>query len=319
MIPVDEYADFLEREYLASYVAEGGAAVKFMVAADDGEARSVSEAILGRAAAAGYQTATVDSASVRIHMMDQLFFEVARQVDWDALAANAVREAWAAIAHPVPDGSDDLTVEAVAAHHGVEPGELNRDMNRELQQRIYRDYAMVQEFRIAMLRLCQAHLASGQVTDAEHAAVLDWLRGDLRRITLLRSALIFRRIGRHNARHLLFSLAHWLAVNARPGLVLQLDIRRLAVARRPPPDQRQGVYYTKAALLDAYELLRQLVDNTDEAAHCCVVVVAAPEFLTDTNRGLDAYQALKLRIYDEVRDVRRDNPYSSLIRLGVPA
>lgn len=318
MIPVDEYAEFLDREYLASYVAEGGAAVKFVVAADDADARAVSEAIRARAGAAGYQTAAVDAAAARIHMIDQVFFEVARQVDWDAVAASAVREAWAAIAHPVAEGGE-LTVDAVAAHHGVEAGELTRDVNRELQRRIYKDYAMVQEFRIAMLRLCQFQLATGQVTEAEHTAVLDWLRGDLRRITLLRSALIFRRIGRHNARQMVFSLAHWLAVNAKAGLVLELDIRRLAVARRPPPDERQGVYYTKAALLDAYELLRQLVDNTDEAAHCCVVVVAAPEFLTDTNRGLDAYQALKLRIYDEVRDVRRDNPYSSLIRLGVAA
>ena len=46
---------------------------------------------------------------------------------------------------------------------------------------------MVQEFRIAMLRLCQAQLRSGQVVDAEHTAVLDWLRGDLRQNARLSS------------------------------------------------------------------------------------------------------------------------------------
>ncbi|HEY5881668.1 MAG TPA: hypothetical protein VIU11_22350 [Nakamurella sp.] len=46
------------------------------------------------------------------------------------------------------------------------------------------------------------------------------------------------------------------------------------------------------------------------------MVVAAPEFISDVHRGVDAYQALKLRIYDEVRDRKRDNPYSSLVRLG---
>jgi hypothetical protein len=146
--------------------------------------------------------------------------------------------------------------------------------------------------------------------------VLDWLRGDLRQISLLRSAMIFRRIGRHNARQMLFSLAHWSATNGSAGLVLELDVRRLGFARRPRLEERNGIYYTKASLLDAYELLRQLVDNTDELSHCCVVVVAAPEFLSDPNRGLDAYQALKLRIYDEVRDRLRDSPYSSLVRLG---
>ncbi len=156
----------------------------------------------------------------------------------------------------------------------------------------------------------------GQVVDAEHAAVLDWLRGDLRQISVLKSALIFRRIGRHNARHVLFSLAHWLAVNDRAGLALVLDIRRLGFARRPGPEERQGHYYTKAALLDAYEVLRQLVDNTDEMANCMAIVLASPAFLSEPSRGLDAYQALKLRIFDEVRDANRDNPFSSLIRLG---
>jgi hypothetical protein len=210
----------------------------------------------------------------------------------------------------------NVSLERLAEQYRVDRRELKRDIDRELQRLIYRDYAMIQEFRIAMLRLCQAQLQTGQVADAEHAAVLEWLRGDLRQISVLKSALIFRRIARHNARQLLFSLAHWLAVNDQAGLLLVLDILRLGLARRPSPAEREGHYYTKPALLDAYEVLRQLVDNTDELAHCCVVVVAAPEFLTDSARGLDAYQALKLRIFDEVRDRHRDNPFSSLVRLG---
>lgn len=316
MIGIDAYTDFLGREYLDSYVRGGGAAVKFVVATDDDHAERLSRAVDDRGSGAGYLAARVDSATTRIHMMDQLFFAVAPQVDWDGLATHTVREAMAAAAHPVPEGSPDVSVEAVAAHYDVDAGELSRDVNRVLQHRISRDYAMVQDFRVAMLRLCQAQLATGQVTDAEHAAVLDWLRGELRQITLLRSAGIFRRIGRHNARQMLFSLAHWLSANGQAGLLLELDVRRLGFARRPRPEERSGLYYTKAALLDAYELLRQLVDNTDDMSQCCVVVVAAPEFLSDPNRGLDAYQALKLRIYDEVRDRFRDNPYSSLVRLG---
>ncbi len=316
MIAIDDYADFLESEYLRSYVHDGGAAVKFVVAPDDETADRFSEVVRARAEGAGYMPATVDAATTRMHMIDEVFFDVARQIDWDGLATAAVRRALAETSHPVSDGSDDVSVEAVAAHHAVDAGELGRDVNRQLQQDVHRDYAMVGEFRTAMLRLCQAQLRTGQVTDTEHAAVLDWLTGELRQISLLRSAMIFRRIGRHNGRQMLFSLSHWLSVNGRFGLVLELDARRLGFARRPRPEERHGVYYTRAALLDAYELLRQLVDNTDELANCCAVVVAGPEFLTDANRGIDAYQALKLRVHDEVRDRNRDNPYSSLVRLA---
>jgi len=316
VIPVDEYAEFLSVEYLDSYIADGGAAVKFVVAGEPDDADRFSRAVRERAHASGFATVRVDAADVRVHMMDQVFFAVAGQVDWDELAAHRVRAAFAAAAHPVADGAVDVSVAAVAAHHSVDAGELTRDVNRQLQHVVFHDYAMSQEFRIAMLRLCQAQLRTGQVTEAEHEAVQAWLRGELRQISLLRSAMIFRRIGRHNARQMLFSLAHWLAVNGRAGLLVEVDVRRFGFARRPQPEERRGLYYTKASLLDGYELLRQLVDNTDELAHCCVVVIAAAEFTTDATRGVDAYQALKLRIYDEVRDRNRDNPYSSLVRLG---
>ncbi|MBA3606419.1 MAG: DUF2791 family P-loop domain-containing protein [Acidimicrobiia bacterium] len=316
MIAVDEYAEFLHDEYLDTYIAGGGAAVKFVVAADTAETDRFSLLVRQRAVASGYTAVRVDAVDVRVHMMDQVFFSIAEQIDWDALAAHRVRATFAAVAYPVPDGAADISVEAVAAAHDVDAGELTRDVNRQLQRDVFHDFAMVQEFRIAMLRLCQAQLRTGQVTEAEHSAVLEWLRGQLRLISVLRTAMIFRRIGRHNARQMLFSLAHWLAVNGRVGLLVEVDVRRFGFARRPQIEERHGLYYTKAALLDGYELLRQLVDNTDELGHCCVVVVTAPEFVADANRGVDAYQALKLRIYDEVRDRNRDNPYSSLVRIG---
>ncbi len=314
MIATREYTSFLDAEYLRSFVAHGGSAVKFVVPANEAELHGFGEALRATAAGAGYVRVRVDASQTKIHLMDQVFFEIARQIDWDDLATRTVRAAYKAAAWPVL--GEDVTVGAVAEHHGVDAGEVSRDVNRQLQQIVQRDFAMVQEFRTAALRLCQAKLGTGQVTEAEREAVMGWLTGDLKQMSLLRSAAIFRRIGRHNARHLLFSLSHWMAANGSPGLLVELDITRLGFARRPLPGERQGFYYTKGTLLDAYELLRQLVDNADELAHCCVVVVAAPEFLTDESRGVTAYQALKLRIHDEVRDRRRDNPYSSLVRLG---
>ncbi|MGH9077138.1 MAG: BREX system ATP-binding domain-containing protein [Acidimicrobiales bacterium] len=314
MIDVGEYVGFVEREYLHGYVEQGGAAVKFVVGTDDGVAETFAAQLSTAAAGAGYTVARVDAAETRVHLLEEVFYQVARQVDWDGLAEVAARAAIDAAGYPA--AGSGLSLDQLATHHRVEARELRRDIDRELQLRVHRDYAMVAEFRTAMLRLCQAQLRTGQVAEAEHAAVLDWLRGDLRQISALKSALIFRRIGRHNARPMLFSLAHWLAVNGRAGLALVLDIRRLGYARRPSPGERHGHYYTKASLLDAYEVLRQMVDNTDELANCIVVVLASPAFVTDTVRGLDAYQALKLRIFDEVRDRHRDNPFSSLLRLG---
>ncbi len=318
MIAARDYAAFLADEYLDDFVSTGGGAVKFVVPPDDDTAEAFSSSLHAAGANAGFMSLSVDAVATRVHLMDQVFFEVARQIDWVSLARVAVRRAMSDAGYPPPAElihTESIDVETLAQHHRVDAVELSRDLNRQLQQMITRDYAMVQEFRVAMLRLCQAELANGQVSEAERDAVIAWLHGTLRQLSLLRSAMIFRRIGRHNARKLLFSTCHWVACNGHAGVLLEIDVRRLGFARRPLPEERNGLYYTKTALLDAYELLRQLVDNTDELNGCCVVVVAAPEFLTDDHRGVDAYQALKLRIHDEVRDRVRDNPFASLIRL----
>src|SRR5690242_2930788 len=136
-------------------------------------------------------------------------------------------------------------------------------------------------------------------------------------MTTVRSALIYTRIGRHNARAMLASTTALLLAAGYRGLVVCFDYGRLAVTRRPPVEARNGFYYSKAAVLDAYEVLRQFIDATDELRGVLIVAVMPPELMTDESRGLPAYSALQLRIADEVRDRRRANPFAALIRLEV--
>lgn len=288
--------------------------MKFVVA-DGGGREMFSAQLADRARQAGYVHCTVDAARTRVHMIDQVFFAVAGQVDFDATAAAFLRGALVELRMPMDDG-DALTLAVIAERHNYDASELQRDINRVLQREVLADHGMTREFRVAMVRLCQGHLRGARGEDSEAQAIREWLRGELRHIVRLRSALIFTRIGRHNARAMLLSLGRWLHRTGAAGLSLEIDLGRLAIARRPVPVPEDApVFYSKPAVLDAYEVLRQLIDATDELAWCSVVITTQPEFLTDDKRGLDAYSALKLRLWNEVHDRQRDNPLSSLIRL----
>jgi P-loop Domain of unknown function (DUF2791) len=328
---VDEYLEFLSKEYLADFIRRGGAAVKVAVVGDDQVAERFHAGLATAAGDEGYLYAGVDAASDRMHLIDKVFFALARQVDWRALARSAVRAAYDAAAFPVPDagilsdapGQDasgppgDLTVASVAASYDVNSRELYRSVRRQLEQALLGGPGLAHEFRLAMLRLCQAELGAGDVDAVERDAVLGWLQGERVPLSALRSALIYGRIGRHNARALLASLARWLPTVGSAGLVIDLDLARLAVGRRPAVAEREGIYYSKAAVLDAYEVVRQLIDATDSLSSLLVAVVVPPELVTDELRGLPAYSALQLRVADEVRDRRRTNPYAALVRLDV--
>lgn len=310
----DAYLDFLSKEYLAGYLRAGGAAVRFVVAGDSDVAQRWHAGLASIAAADGYLHAPVDAAETKVHMIDQLYAALARVVDWHGLVRQTVASAWRHVGLP-PATGDRVSVAAVSEHHDVDAREAARSIRRQLETTLLHDTSLVREFRVAILRLCQAELGTGEVTTEERDAVLAWLQVQPVALRTLRSALLYGRVGRHNARAVLVSLAAWIQRTAGTGLVLDLDLNRLAVSRRPPIEQRTGIYYTKATILDAYEVLRQLVDATDQLRGVLVAAALPPELVTDDMRGLPAYSALQLRIVDEVRDRRRTNPFAALVRL----
>ncbi len=308
---VAEYVDFLAGEYLAGYVAAGGATVKLITVSDESVSRELDKGL--SALAGGFLQLVLDAASTKIHLIDQLFVALAQQVDWAGLAGEMVRRIYDKAGFPA---TDDLRITAVAGEHDVDQAELYRSVRRGLESAVLGDESLAHEFRVAMLRLCQLRLGRGDVTPAERDSVLGWLTGQKVPAAELRAVGLPARVARHNARPLLVSLTRWVRRVGLPGIVLQLDLERLAVARRPPAGMRDGIYYSKAAALDAYEMLRQLIDGTDDLEGLFVAAVLPTELVTDERRGISSYSALHLRVADEVRDRRRANPYAALVRLG---
>jgi P-loop Domain of unknown function (DUF2791) len=309
------YADFLGEEYLASYLPAGGGSVKLVVTGDAAVADEFERSLRAVADRRQCQVVSLSAEMTKSHMIDQVFFALARQIDWDQIAVAIVRTAYDDIA--VPSAPGRLSVAEVADDHDLDPRELYRSVRRQLEHILLADTSLPRELRRALLRLAQAHLGGGDVYPAEARVVQGWLTGERVGLRELREVMIYQRIGRHNARMLLTSVGRLLQRAGYSGLVLHLDLTRLAEARRPPVPERTGIYYSKAAVLDAYELLRQLIDATDELVGMLVLAVVPPELVSDERRGLPSYAALQLRVADEVRDRRRTNPFASLVRLDV--
>lgn len=307
-----EWLDILRREYLEGFIRDGGAAVKFAVVGDVGAAETLAGHLHEAARAGDYLVAHVDAARVKLHLMQDLFHAVARQIDWDDLARRIVTSLYRNAGWEVPHG--DLRVESVAAHNNVDVGPLRVELRRGMEELLRRSHELSKDFRYAMLWLCMAQVASnGQGPDAD--TVKDWLRGDLRLISAMKRFLIFRKIGRHNARAMLSSLSACCRLAGLSGLVLVLDIRQFSVARRQDAAEGDN-YFTPAAVMDAYEVLRQLIDSTDDLRGMLAVVIADPSLFDDERRGVRVYKALYERVWPDVRLKQRPNPLSSLAQLG---
>jgi hypothetical protein len=312
----EEWVAVVGSEYLDTYVRQGGAAVKFAAASSDAGRAELRERLAAAAEAYGFRLAILDATEVRLHLIDRLFHAVARQVDWDSLARTYVERLLRARGLRLPPPPEPLSASRLAELNAAPEELLRNDLRRALEHELFEDYAMSREFRLAMLALCAAQLDPTE-NPALQAAIKGWLRGELRLVSEVRRALIFQKIARHNARHMLFSLAHWLTLAGKSGLLLVLDVARYAEAVRPA-ERGDGNYYSTSATIDLYEMLRELIDATDEAYACFVAVLVGPDFLQlqDDRRGIRSYQALYFRIWDEVHDRNRENPFSSLVRIA---
>lgn len=305
-----QWLDLLEREYLASFVREGGAAVKFALIGDREEGDRLVGEVIERASAAGYLIASVDAAKTRVQYTQDIFFSIARQMPWPDLTRRYLRKVYADLGFEVDSG--DLDLESVASTNGLERNlvamEVRKALQRELIQR--RD-ELAKDFRWAMLGLSVAE--AGLIPDV--AVINDWLTGQLRLISGLKGFQIFRKIARHNARAMIASLGAWCRMAGYTGLVLTIDLRQLSMAKRSDIAP-ETVYYTMTALIDCYEVLRQLIDDSDDLDGVLCLVVSNPDlFDPDNRRGVNSYKALKERVFTDVVIHQAPNPMSSVVNL----
>lgn len=310
-----DWLRILRSEYLERFVAEGGAAVKFAIALDEGARHELDRDLRAASESLGFAFARVDAATTRVHLIDQIFFRIADQIDWSSLCARVV----AALAgqkgfRPPLDGDGPLG-DRLAAANGVDAKAVLMEMRPRLVDEVYKNSRLAKDFRVAMMHLCLAQLSSGSEAISTTQALTEWLTGRNKSVGAVRNFQIFNRITRTNARHLLESALAWIKLAGYPGTVVQIEIDRLSIPRNPRDDHQ---FYTLAMLLDAYEVLRQFIDGSDRLDACLLVVSSGAPLLDETpqGRGLGRYEALKFRVFDEVRDRDRTNPMASLIRLA---
>jgi len=313
-----EWLQFLRTEYLETFIREGGAAVKFAVTLEEDAQPEIDLGLDSAAGDLGFLLVRVDASETRVHLVDQVFYRITEQMNWADICGRVVTRLAEQCGLRQPDPGDGSLGDRLAAANGTDSKAILMEMRPALTQTVYRNPNLAKDFRVAMMHLCLGQLSGASEGASTTEALTDWLTGRNKSVSAVRHFQIFNRIHRTNARHLLESTLAWVRLAGYPGTIIRLDIERLAVARNPR-DERP--FYTAAALLDAYEVLRQFIDGSDRLVGCLLIVTSGTALLDEDprGRGLGRYEALKFRVFDEVHDRDRANPMASLVRLAGPA
>ena len=310
-VTLDEWLGLIEHEYAATFIPFGGAAWRFAVG-DDATVTAALDGAARMARRTGLVLVPISAAATRVHMIHELVHAICRHVPWQSLAQRFMERLVASEGYSWPTSGESLPVAAIARANDVDAMLVRRQIQQAFTRRVMREPRLSHDFRAGISLICDAAM------DPEHAAaaepVLNWLRGNPVALGDLRQAGISARLNRTSARVVLRSVCSWIQMCGGQGLCLAVDLRQVS---RPGTE---GVKYTQAAVLDAFEVLRQLIDDSDALEGVLGICVSGPEFIDeqDTRRSVSAYTALKARIWSDVSAHERDNPLAPLVRLSPP-
>jgi hypothetical protein len=137
-----------------------------------------------------------------------------------------------------------------------------------------------------------------------------WLRGkkEARVAALRKLGLSPARITKYNARHMLRSLIEIIMIAGYKGLAVAIDNLDILIET----SSLEEIRYTKMRREDTYESIRELIDGIDTFSHFMLVFAFDKILLEDEPKGLKSYQALWMRIQNEIIS-EQDNGFSDII------
>lgn len=292
--------------YLADYIAAGGSKVKFLTGrAGSGKTHALL-LLLEEARRLDYVTVYIDARQVRLNKFDSIYQAVLDVVDVEALTTgycSTVVEGLGYQAGQIPPEQDFFSW-AQAQGRAAEP------LRREIQERLdvlYHDRKINHNFAMAFIQLCADHLGVRRLAPEQKVILADWLKGRPMPARVLKPLKIFTRVDRYNARHMMASFLYLLRLCGRRGLCAAVDNLEALLERGP----EGRAFYGKSARNEVYESLRQLVDDFAGFEGAFFVFAGRPELIHDEKGGFKSYEALWMRIQNEVSG-SRPNKFADL-------
>jgi hypothetical protein len=155
-------------------------------------------------------------------------------------------------------------------------------------------------------------LGHPSLEDQNKDLLLSWMQGDKKiRVTTLRPlGLAPSKITKYNARNMLRSLSEVVTLSGYSGLLVTIDNLEVLVDK----SGLNPMHYTKMRREDTYESIRQLIDDIDNFRNIMFVFSFGRELLDNDNAGLKSYQALWMRIQNEIIG-SRINKFADIVDL----
>ncbi len=304
--------DFWEEKYLREYIRDGGSKIKFVTGRQGSGKTYFLQLMTKLARQENYKTVRFSARDVWMHDFREIYIEIFHQCDildcLEAVSHHLIREMGFDV-QEIPDGMRFIDY---LSQNGMGDALTKREIRAQLKQ-IFLDNPMLDNnFALACSMLTGSILGYPVLEEQNRELLLAWLEGDRTiKLSQLRAMDFYpSRITRYNARHMLRSLAEVIRMGGYSGVFIAIDDLEILISR----SSLEPIHYTKMKREDTYESIRQLIDDIDSMKNIMFVYAFDRKLMDDENAGLKSYQALWMRIQNEIVG-ERFNRFADMVDL----
>lgn len=304
--------DFWQKHYLEEYIREGGSKIKFVTGRSGSGKTHLLKFITTTAREEGYVTAAFSARDIWIHDFKEIYTEVLRQCDiLECLRRCGLQiiKNLGFVPEEIPSGMSFMDY---LSQNDLGDAITRREIRLQLKSMFLENPVIDNNFALVCSLLTGGILGHPLLEEQNRQMLLLWLEGDrsLKLSSIRGLGLSPVRITKYNARHMLRSLAEVVRMAGYSGLFIAADNLEILTSR----SSLDPLHYTKLKREDAYESIRQLIDDIDSMKNIMFVFAFDRELLDNDSAGLKSYQALWMRIQNEVVG-ERFNRFTDIVDL----
>lgn len=301
-VALDRLTDFWKERYLRFYLPAGGSKIKFITGYPGGGKTHFSSVIRLEAETLNYLTVSFSAREVWLHDFKNIYLEIIRQCDPEQLLKACASQVIMRMGYDpadIPEGSNFVDLLAERGENDAMNKKAIRDNLREM---FTKNPLLDNAFAQSCSLLTGGILGHPVLENSHRQTLVKWLNGDdsLKAPQLRAAGLTPTRVTKYNARHLLRSLCEVIRMAGRPGLMVIIDDLEVLLNR----GSDDALKYTKMRRDDTYESIRQLIDDIDSLRNVMFLLCFDRELIDNESIGMKSYQALWLRIQNEVVSTR---------------
>jgi len=297
-VGVNFITDFWRQEYFKDYIKEGGSKIKFITGQPGSGKSHLLKLMSSIAKEENYVTVSFSAKDIWLNDFKEIYKEIIKRCDFSALlnkiCNNVIRE--------LGFNPEEISVGQNFINYLSETGNndplTRRSIIIYLNNIFLNNPLMDNNFAYVCSLLCGGILGHPLLEKYNEQMLLSWIHCDNTvKLSSLRKLGFFpSRISKYNARHMLRSLTEIIKLAGYSGLFVCIDnldeiLNKSSISL---------LHYTKMKREDSYESIRQLIDEIDTFRNIMFVFSFERKLIDNDGKGLKSYQALWMRIQNEV-------------------